>query len=306
MGKLILKRLWEAIPILWLVATLTFALARVAPGGPFDRESPLPPEVKAAIEAHYGLDKPLLVQYGVFLKNLVCGDLGPSYKYPGWTVQELIADKFPVSLELGALAMALALVLGLSAGLLAASRPHAARDYLAMGTAMTGLCLPTFVLGPLLLLVFALKLGWFNAAGWGSAGDTVLPSVTLGLYYAAFIARLTRGSLLEVRTQDFMRTARAKGASPLRVYLLHGSRNALGPVVSYLGPTVAGVLTGSFVVETVFQIPGLGRFFVSAALDRDYPMVLGTVVFYAALILLCNLLADLLLAWLNPRLRKGV
>ncbi len=306
MLRLIAKRLLGAVPILWIVASLAFLLARAAPGGPFDRESPLPPEVKAAIESHYGLDKPLWEQYGVFLKNLACGDLGPSYKYPGWNVQELIADKFPVSLELGLWALLVALISGLGMGLLAASRPDAWRDRLAMGTAMAGLCLPAFVLGPLLLLVFALKLGWFNVAGWGSTRDIVLPALTLGLYYGAFIARLTRSSMLETRGQDFMRTARAKGLSPARAYLVHGTRNALGPVISYLGPTAAGLLTGSFVVESVFQIPGLGRFFVSAALDRDYPMVLGTVVFYAALILLCNLLADLALAWLNPRLRKDV
>ena len=304
MIRLIAKRLLEAIPILWIVATFAFLLARAAPGGPFDRESPLPPEVKAAIEAHYGLDKPLWVQYGVFLKNLVCGNLGPSYKYPGWTVQELIADKFPVSLQLGLCALLLALLFGLGAGLLAASRPDSWYDRLSMAGAMTGLCLPTFVLGPLLLLIFGLKLGWFNVSGWGTPRDLVLPGLTLGLYYGAFIARLTRSSMLEIRSQDFMRTARAKGASAWRTYLIHGMRNALGPVVSYLGPTAAGLLTGSFVVESVFQIPGLGRFFVSAALDRDYPMVLGTVVFYAALILLCNLLADIVLAWLNPRLRK--
>ncbi len=305
MARLIFRRLLEAIPILWIVATLAFLLARAAPGGPFDRESPLPPEVKAAVEAHYGLDKPLIEQYGAFLKNLATANLGPSYKYPGWSVQELIADKFPVSLELGLWALVVALIVGLGAGLLAASRPNSPRDHGAMGLAVVGICLPTFVLAPLLLWVFAIKLGWFNAMGYASGADIVLPALTLGLYFGAFIARLTRGSMLEVRNQDFMRTARAKGAGFSRAYLLHATRNALGSVVSYLGPTVAGLLTGSFVVETVFQIPGLGRFFVSAALDRDYPMVLGTVVFYAALILLCNLLADLALAWLNPRLRKN-
>jgi len=304
--RAVLRRLAEAAAVLFAVAVLTFALARLAPGGPFDRESPLSPEVKAQVERFYGLDRPLLAQFGSFLGNALRGDLGPSYKYPGWSVQELIADKIPVSLELGLWALAVALLAGVSAGLWAASRPNGLRDYLAMAGAMTGICLPVFVLGPLLILVFSLRLGWFNAGGWESASDRVLPALTLGLYYAAFVARLMRGSMLEVLPQGYMRTAKAKGAGEARCYFCHAARNAITPVVSYLGPMAAGLLTGSFIVETVFQIPGLGRFFVSAALDRDYPMVLGCVLFYALLILICNLRSDFLLAWVNPRLRKDI
>ncbi len=303
MIRFVLRRLLEALPVLFIIAALTFVMVRQVPGGPFDREKEIPAEVKQALNAYYGLDQPLGVQFLKYLKNLVQGDLGPSFKFPGWTVNELIAEKAAVSLELGILALLVALVLGMTAGVIASMRPNSWTDHLPMSAAMAGICLPTFVLGPLLLLAFALKLDFFNAMGWYLAQDRVLPVLTLGLFYAAYIARLTRGSMLEVRNQDYIRTAHAKGLSVPRVYLVHGLRNALAPVVSYLGPAAAGLVSGSFVVETIFQIPGLGRFFVSSALDSDYTLVMGCVLFYAALLIVFNLLADIVLVLLNPRLK---
>jgi oligopeptide transport system permease protein len=293
----------EIIPVLWAVATITFFMVRLVPGGPFDRERNLTPEAAAANMAYYGLDQPLSVQYVQYLSNLVHGDLGPSYQHPGWSVNELLAQKAPVSAELGLWALLVALAVGLQAGILAAARSRTWSDYLPMSLAMLGICLPTFVLGPLLILVFGLKLDWVNVNGWHTASDRILPAITLGLYFAAFLARLTRGSLLEARQQDYIRTARAKGCSPLRVLVVHALRNALAPVVAFLGPTVAGLVTGSFVVESVYQIPGIGRLFVEAALDKDYPLLLGVTILFAALLLVCNWIADLLLAFLNPKAR---
>ncbi len=301
MPAFILKRLVEALPVLFLVVTFAFFMVRLAPGGPFDREQDMPPQVRASLEAYYGLDRPMGIQYLNYLGHLLRGDLGPSYKYPGWSVNELIAKKFPVSLQLGLLSLMIALGIGISLGALAAVRPGTLLDHVPMAIAMTGICLPTFVLGPVLLLVFGLKLEWFNVMGWRLAGDRVLPSLTLGLFFAAYLARLTRSSMLDVRNQDYMRTARAKGLSATRVYCVHGLRNGLTPVVSYLGPVMAGLLSGSFVVEAIFNIPGLGKFFVQSALDNDYTMVLGVVVFYAVLLILFNLLSDILLILLNPR-----
>lgn len=303
MLRFIARRILETIPVLFVIVTATFFMARLAPGGPFSKERNLTPEAKAAVEAYYHLDRPLLTQYFEYLGRLVRGDLGPSYKFPRRTVNELIADSFPVSLELGFYALAISLIIGLSAGMLAAQKPNTLQDYIPMSFSMAGICLPTFVLGPLLLLVFALWLQWVNASGWFTGRDRILPSLTLGIYYAAYIARLTRGGLLEILSQDFIRTARAKGASPQRILFRHSLRGGLLPVVSFLGPAAAGVITGSFVVETIFQLPGLGQFFVRAATNRDYFMVSGTVLFYAVLIISFNLAVDIVLAWLNPRQR---
>jgi oligopeptide transport system permease protein len=255
------------------------------------------------LEAHYGLDRPLLEQYGRYLFDLVRGDLGPSTKYANWTVNELIASSFPVSLELGCWALLVALTIGLTAGILAAIRPNTKADYIPMSLAMVGISLPTFVMGPLLILVFALTLNWYNASGWDFARDRVLPALTLGIYYAAYVARLSRGGMLEILNQDYIRTARAKGASNRRIVFRHALRGGLLPVVSFLGPAVAGLLTGSFVVETIFQIPGLGRFFVTSAFNRDYTLLAGTVIFYATLIVVLNLLVDIIQVWLNPKAR---
>ncbi|MGJ8638446.1 MAG: ABC transporter permease [Opitutaceae bacterium] len=304
MLTLIIRRLLQAIPTLWVVATATFLLLRMAPGGPFDDEKPLPPEIKEQIEAHYGLNLPLHEQYFDFLGNILRGDLGPSYKYPGWDVQEIIAQTFPVSLELGLWGLLIAITVGIPIGTLAAIKHNTGTETSLMGVAMIGICLPSFVIGPILLLVFSLNLNWFNPLGWSYASDRVLPAITLGLLYAAYIARLARSGMLDVLRHDYIRTARAKGLGERAVILRHALRTALYPVVAYLGPAAAGLISGSFVVETIFFIPGLGPFFVNAALNRDYSMVMGTVLFYATLIILFNLLVDIIQVWMNPRARN--
>lgn len=303
MFRFIAARLLQTIPVLLVVATMTFFMVRLVPGGPFDAERNVPAEVKRELEAYYGLDKPVFNQYLDYLGRLVRGDLGPSYKYANRSVNEMIAATFPVSLQLGAMAMGLALLLGITAGVIAALRPNSMLDYTASGVSMMGICLPTFVLGPLFILVFALQLRWVNASGWFDGSDRILPAVTLGIAYAAYIARLTRGGMLEIMSQDFIRTARAKGASEARIVFRHALRGGLLPVVSYLGPAAAGILTGSFVIETIFQIPGLGRHFVTSAFNRDFTMVTGIVIFYAVLIVFFNLLVDLAQIWLNPKLK---
>jgi oligopeptide transport system permease protein len=297
------RRLLQAIPTLWLIATLAFLLLYLVPGGPFDEEKPVPPEVREQLEAHYGLDQPFHRQYLDFLGKLLRGDLGPSYKYAGWDVDEIIAQSFPVSLELGAWALLVAFAVGLPTGILAALRHHRPSETILMTLALAGICLPSFVLGPLLLLLFSSGLDWFNPVGWSVPQDRVLPALTLGLFYGAYVARLARSGMLDVMGDDFIRTARAKGLAEHLVVLRHALRTALHPVVAYLGPAVAGLVSGSFVVETIFFIPGLGRFFVNSALNRDTTLVLGTVLFYAVLILLANLVVDLVQAWMNPRAR---
>lgn len=303
MIRFIIRRLLETVPVLFIIATATFFMMHAAPGGPFSSEKQAPPEVQARINAFYGLDKPLFQQYLRQMKHLLTGDLGPSFKYAGRTVNEIIGDSFPVSAELGCEGLFVALLFGLVAGMVAALKQNTFWDHLPMSLAMVGLCVPTFVLGPLLVLVFAIHLDWFNAAGWFFPRDRILPALTLGAVYAAYIARLCRGGFLEVLHQDYIRTARAKGASDARILFKHSLRGGILPVVSYLGPTIAGVLTGSFVVETIFGIPGFGRFFVIAAFNRDYFMVMGSVLFYAVLVIFLNLAADIVLVWLNPRLR---
>lgn len=278
-------------------------MLRATRGGPFDREKNVPEEVKKSIEAHYGLDRPLFIQYLDYLGHLLVGDLGPSFKYPNRTVNELVATSFPVSMKLGVCALIVALGIGLTAGVVASIKPNTATDYVPMSLAMIGICIPTFVMGPLLILIFGLKLKWFNASGLFFPSDLVLPALTLGAYYAAYVARLTRGGMLEVLNQDYIRTARAKGASGTRILTRHALKGGIIPVVSFLGPAIAGLLAGSFVVETIFDIPGLGRFFVKSAFNRDYTMVIGTVLFYSALIIVLNLLVDIVLVWLNPRLK---
>jgi oligopeptide transport system permease protein len=303
MFRFVVRRLLQTIPVLFVIITATFFMVRFVPGGPFTGEKAIPPDILRNIEAHYGLDKPLWRQYATYLGSIARGDLGPSFKYPNRTVNEIIADKLPVSLELGGLAMLVALALGLTLGVVAAVRRNTWLDYLASSTGLLGICVPTFVLGPLLVLLFAIRLGWFNASGWDTPADRVLPVLTLGFVYAAYIMRLTRGGMLEVLNQDFIRTARAKGASEGRVIFRHALRGGLLPVVAFLGPGIAGILTGSFVIETIFQIPGLGREFVNSAFNRDYTLVLGTVILYATLIVVCNLVVDVVQVWLNPRLK---
>jgi oligopeptide transport system permease protein len=273
------------------------------PGGPFTAERAVSPEILKNLEAHYGLNKPLYRQYLDYCSSIARGDLGPSFKYPNRTVNEIIAEKLPVSVELGLWSLGVALGAGLPLGLLAAVRRNTWLDYLCSSASMIGICIPTFVLGPLLILVFAIHFGWFNASGWYGPADRVLPSLTLGSVYAAYVARLTRAGMIEVLSQDFIRTARAKGASETRVVLRHALRGGLAPVVSFLGPAIAGILTGSFVIETLFQIPGIGREFVNSAFNRDYTLVLGTVVLYAGFLIAMNLVVDVVQVWLNPRLK---
>lgn len=291
------------IPVLWATVTLTFLLVRLAPGGPFTDEKQYPQQAIEQINRHYGLDAPLHVQYVRYLGNLLQGDLGPSLKYPNRTVNAIIAEAFPVSLELGTWALLVALILGLGAGIIASLRPNTALDTLPMTLSMAGICIPSFVLGPLLVLIFALGFGWVNAAGWNTPSDRILPAITLGSAYAAYIARLTRAGMLDVLPQDFIRTARAKGLSELRIVGLHALKPGIFPVISFLGPAVAGLISGSFVTETIFHIPGLGKMFVTGAFNRDYTLVLGLVVFYSVLVILFNTLVDIILALLNPRLR---
>lgn len=284
-----------------MIATATFILLHLTPGGPFDTEKDVSEEVQASINAHYGLDLPIYEQYFRFLLQRLSGDFGPSYKYAGWDVDEIIAQSFPVSLELGFYALLVAIVVGTPIGVIAAIKHKRPSESFLMGFAMLGICLPTFVLGPVLILIFSMQLGWFNPFGWNHPSDRVLPAITLGLFYAAYIARLARSGMLDVMRMDYIRTARAKGLFETIVILRHALRTALYPVVAYLGPAVAGLISGSFVVETIFFIPGLGSFFVNSAFNRDSTMVMGTVLFYAVLILFFNLLVDLIQMWMNPR-----
>jgi oligopeptide transport system permease protein len=303
MLRFIARRLLQAIPVLFVVATLTFFMIRLAPGGPFAAEKSVPPEIQKNLDAFYGLNLPVHRQFLRWMGNALRGDLGPSFRYANRNVTELIAESFPISAELAFWALLVAIILGLAAGLIASLRPNSAADYIPSSFAMIGISIPNFVLGPVLVLIFAIKLRWLRVSGWDEPIDRVLPAITLGAAYAAYVARLTRGGMLEILSQDFIRTARAKGASNARIILHHALRGGLVPVVSYLGPTVAALLTGSFVVETIFQIPGLGRYFVNAAFNRDYTMILGAVLFYAALIVVFNLLVDIVLVWMNPRLK---
>ena len=298
-------RLLQAIPVLLIVISLTFMLVHSAPGGPFSADKAVPPEVIKALEAQYNLDQPLWQQYVSYLGDVLQGDFGPSFKYPGRDVTELIAAGLPATAELAFYAMLVALVIGVSAGVAAAMRPNTAQDYIPMSAAMIGICMPSFLLGPLLVLVFGIYLEWLPVSGWDDMpGDKILPAITLGTGYAAYIARLSRGGMLEVLYQDYIRTARAKGLSEALVIAKHALRGGLIPVVAFLGPAFAGLLGGSFVVETIFQIPGLGRFYVQAAFNRDYTMILGTTVFFSTLIIVFNLLSDMLAIWLNPKLRQ--
>ncbi len=284
--------------------TLAFFLIRLAPGGPFDTEKNLPAEIEANLAAKYHLDDPLWQQYLHYLGDLARGDLGPSFKYADYTVNELIAQGFPVSLRLGLLAIGLALIAGVTAGTVAAMRQNRPTDYGVMSVSMTGISIPNFVLAPLLILLFAVQLQWLPAGGLDAGWQVwVLPVISLALPQIAYIARLTRGSMIEVLRSNYIRTARAKGLPRRRVIVGHALRPALLPVLSYLGPALAGIITGSVVIETIFGIPGLGRFFVQGALNRDYTLVLGVVVFYGTLIVLFNLLVDLLYAVFDPRVR---
>jgi oligopeptide transport system permease protein len=297
------RLLFQTVPALLIIITATFFMIRFVPGGPFTAEKAVTPEILRNLEAHYGLNKPLYRQYFDYLGRLLHGDLGPSFKYPNRTVNEILSNKLPTSLELGLLSLTVALTIGIPLGTLAAVKRNSWMDYLCSSFAMLGICVPTFVLGPLLVLTFAIHFQWLNASGWYGPADRILPCLVLGCVYAAYVARLTRGGMLEILNQDYIRTARAKGASETRVVFKHALRGGLLPVVSFLGPAIAGILTGSFVIETIFQIPGLGREFVNSAFNRDYTLVLGTVILYATLLILLNLATDVVQVWLNPKLK---
>jgi oligopeptide transport system permease protein len=307
MYRFALGRILQAIPVLLAVITVTFFLIHSAPGGPFSADKAVPPEVIKALEEQYNLNQPIWQQYVSYLGDVVRGDFGPSFKYSGRTVNELIAAGLPITAELAFYAMIVALVIGLLAGIGAAVRPNTAQDYIPMTAAMIGICMPSFLLGPLLVLVFGINLEWLPVSGWGDIpGDKILPSITLGAGFAAYIARLSRGGMLEVLSQDYIRTARAKGLSETLIILKHALRGGLIPVVAFLGPAFAGLLSGSFVVETIFQIPGLGRFYVQAAFNRDYTLILGMTIFLSTLIIVFNLISDMLAIWLNTILRHEI
>jgi oligopeptide transport system permease protein len=301
-----LRRLLGAIPTLFLVIVLAFLLVHAAPGGPFDDERMLPAEIEANIAAAYHLDEPLPMQFVRYLGGLLQGDFGPSYSYRDYTVSELIGRSFPVSVQLGLLAMLLATISGVSAGVAAALRQNSALDRIVMGIAMTGISIPVFVIAPVLVLLLAVKLQWLPASWTGGEGAArlVLPVVALALPQVAYIARLTRASLIEVLSSDFIRTARAQGLGTAAIVRYHALKPAMLPVLSYMGPAVAAVLTGSVVVEEIFGIPGLGQLFVKGSLNRDYTLVLGVVIFYATLIVLLNLVVDLLYGAIDPRIRR--
>ena len=301
MIRFLIRRLLMFVPTLWIIGSLAFVLVRLAPGGPFVSERDIPAAARAQLVHGYGLDRPLRVQYVRFWRNALRLDLGPSYKYPGRQVREIIAEALPVSAELGGWALLVALLAGVPIGIMAALRHNTRWDYAAMGVALAGVSIPNFVLGPALVLVFSLTLYWFPPALWQGPASRVLPVVTLATAYVAYVARLTRAGMLEVLRQDYIRTARAKGLSERLVVLKHALRVGILPVVSYVGPAAARILMGSVVVETIFEIPGLGRYLVNAAFNRDYTLVLGEVLFYATLLMVLNLLVDVAYAWLDPR-----
>jgi oligopeptide transport system permease protein len=305
MLRFIGRRLLVAIPTLFLVITAAFFMMRAAPGSPFESDRKLLPEIEANVLAQYGMDKPLAEQYANYLGGVVTGDLGPSLKYRDKSVLDILKENYRVSLTLGLSAIAIAAIVGVSLGVMAALRQNGMTDHAVMTVAILGVCIPTFVTAPLLVLAIASKLGWLPTAGWndGALANMVLPVTVLALPQIAIISRLTRSGMIEVLHTNYIRTARAKGLPEGLIVRKHALRAALLPLVSYLGPACAGLITGSLVVEKIFNLPGLGKFFVISALQRDYTVVMGMVIVYAALILVLNLVADLLLAVLDPRVR---
>jgi len=309
MIKIILGRLLQLIPVLWIILTVTFFMSKLVPGGPFSNERQATPEVIAKLNEYYGLDKPLWQQYLAYIEKVARFDFGPSYTYQTDSVNEVIARAFPISLQIGALAFVIAVLVGITAGVIAAVNKNKLWDYFPMSLAMVGICLPTFVTGPILALIFCLMLKIAPVSGWYGLNyvplhPAVMPAVTLGLFYAANIARLTRGGMLDILTQDFIRTARAKGVPDYQIILKHAIRGGLLPVVSFLGPAFAGLITGSFVVEKIFNVPGLGQEFIKSVFNRDYPLILGTVVFFGTLIVLFNLVSDVVQALMDPKTRR--
>ena len=305
MFKFILKRILEAIPTMLVLITVSFFLMRFAPGSPFSSERTLPPQVMANINAKYGLDKPVLEQYLTYLTNVIQGDLGPSFKYKDFTVNELVAAALPVSAKIGAFAFVFALIFGVFVGTMAALRQNTWLDYSIMSTAMIGVVLPSFVLAPGLIYLFSIDLGWFPAGGWldGSFKYMVLPVLGMSMLYVATFARITRGSMIETLNSNFIRTARSKGLSFPYIVMKHALKPAMLPVVSYMGPAFVGIITGSVVIETIFGLPGIGKLFVNAAFNRDYSLVMGITILIGFLFILFNAVVDILLAYIDPKIR---
>ena len=299
------KRLVGAVPTLFIIIAVSFFMIRLAPGGPFDRERVVPPEIVANLNRVYHLDEPLPLQFVRYLGNILVGDFGPSFKYKDFSVTDLIWQGFPVSLQLGGAAIVLASVLGVALGTLAALKQNSGLDVVVMSGAMTGIAVPNFVMAPLLTLVLGVYLRWLPVAGWGDGGirHALLPVVALALPQVAYVARLCRGSMIEVLGSNYIRTARAKGLTERRIVTRHALKGALLPVISFLGPATAAIITGSVVIEQIFGIPGIGRYFVQSALNRDYTMVMGTVIFYGTLIIAMNLAVDLIYGVLDPKVR---
>lgn len=304
MARFLIRRILHGLVVIWVVVTITFILLRITPGGPFDRERRLPPEVMANIEAKYHLDEPLLIQYSLYLKGIAHGDLGPSYKYIDRSVTDIILDSLPISALLGILALGFALIASFPTGLLTAYFHQSWADRGGLFFATLGISLPHFVLGALLIWVFSLQLGWFQAGRWGQMSSAVLPTITLGAAPAAYLTYLIRSTLLEILGEDFIRTARAKGVKETILLFKHALSNSLIPVLTVLGPLFATLVTGSFVVEYVFAIPGMGRFFITAVTDRDYPLIMGVTLVYTALLVCANLLVDLFYSVIDPRIRS--
>jgi oligopeptide transport system permease protein len=303
MIQFILKRLLIIVPMALLVVTLTWVLIRIAPGNFYSGEKKLPAAVEANIRKQYGLDKPWYTQYGIMIGNIVQGNFGASLRYTDNTVNEIIERHLPYSATIGVLAYLVALLIGVSAGTISALKQNSGFDYSSMSLAMLGLSVPSFVLGPLMVLVFSLWLYWFPPARWGGISSLILPVTTLGAVYAAYIARLTRAGMLEVLRSDYIRTARAKGLSEATILLRHAFRGGLIPVISFTGPALAGLLAGTVVVERVFAIPGLGNIFITAVTNRDEPLVLGITAFLSVLIMVFNLVVDVMYGFLDPRIR---
>jgi oligopeptide transport system permease protein len=303
MLKYFLKRLLHGIPVLFVVATLTFIIMRLVPGGPFDQEKKLPPEILANIEAKYHLDQSVGVQYLFYLKQLVHGDMGPSYKYIGRDVTDIILDTFPVSITLGLLAMLIILGIGVPVGVWSAYRQNSIVDQVFMFFATLGISIPSFVLGTILVWVMSNKLQWLPPALWEGPRYMILPAIALGAPFTGYVARLIRSTVLEVLASDYIRTARAKGLTETTILLKHTLKNSIFPVISVLGPLTAGLVTGSFVIEFIFSIPGMGSFFITAVTNRDYPLIMGVTLVYAVLIVVANIFVDMIYMWLDPRVR---